>query len=49
MNKKYVQERIKEVEESIKRAEENSQKAQDHAEEGRIILQAFKEKIKTFK
>lgn len=47
MNKKLLQESIKSVEESIKISKDNLDKATQHMEEGEIILEALKKKLKS--
>lgn len=47
MDKKYLQQKIKELKENIKRAEDNIVKATEHKEEGELILRAFEEELKS--
>ena len=46
MDKKLLQESIKQVEESVKVSRENLVKAQQHIDEGEIILKALKAELK---
>ena len=46
MDKKLLQESIKQVEESVKTSKENLKKAQQHIDEGEVILIALKEALK---
>ena len=46
MNKEYLEESIKKVEESIKISKENEISATNHTEEGELILEALKKKLK---
>lgn len=46
MDKKLLQESIKQVEESVKTSKENLVKAQQHIDEGEVILKALKTALK---
>ena len=49
MNKKLLQESIKQIEESVKVSRDNLEKATQHIEEGEVILEALKKKLKEIK
>lgn len=46
MDKKLLQESIKQVEESVKVSKDNLVKAQQHIDEGELILKALKTALK---
>jgi len=46
MDKKYLQQKIKELKDNIKQAYENKAKCQEHIEEGELILKCFEEELK---
>lgn len=46
MDKKLLQESIKQIEDSIKTSRDNLKKAQQHIDEGEVILSALKAEFK---